>query len=131
MREYEAQENGYTYCGPSISAYPRQREIDSWDRSKAIAKRLKKEYIGADYVIVSGSKNGWLSQGSKAIYGNDVFNRLWHALAYTSSTPESMIAGYESRKQRIQAEYERDMKEVESRIAEQREIRNWIESIRK
>lgn len=131
MREYEAQENGYTYCGPSISAYPRQRDIDSWDRSKAIAKRLKKEYIGADYVIVTGSKNGWLSQGSKAIYGNDVFNRLWHALAYTSSTPESMIAGYESRKQRIQAEYEKNMQEIESSIAKQHEIREWIESIRK
>ena len=131
MREYEAHENGYTYCGPIVSAYPRQRDIDIWDRHKATAKRLKKGYIGADYVIVTGSKNGWLGQGSKAIYGNETFNKLWHALAYENSTPEAQIEIRQKCKARIQAEYEAEMKREDEYIAEQLELRKWIDSIKK
>lgn len=131
MKEYEAQENGYHYSGPTISAYPRQMEIDCWERDKSIAKRLKKEYVGADYVIVTGSKNRWLSSGSKAIYGNETFNKLWHALAYEHNTPKAQIELSQKRKAKIQAEYEANMKKEDEYIAEQLALSKWIDSIKK
>ena len=131
MKESEAELNGYYYSGPSISAYPRQKEIDGWEKDKSIAKRLKKEYIGADYVIITGSKNGWLSAGSKAIYGNETFDKLWHALAYEHNTPKAQIELSQQRKAKIQAEYEANMKKEDEYIAKQMELSKWIDSIKK
>lgn len=131
MNEYIAQENGYRYCGPCISAYPNQRESAAWEKDKAFAKKLKKDYAGADYVIVTGTARGWLSQGSKAIYGNETFDKLWHVLAYEHCTPEAQIENHKQLKERLKAEFERKMQEEDEYIEKQVKVRAWIESIRK
>lgn len=130
MNEYEAQKSGYHYCGPSISSWPRQREIEIWEKDKAIAKQIKKEYVGADYKIVSGSRNGWLSSGSKAIYGNDVFNKLWQVVAY-GHTPEQIIERCAKRKEIISEKYHNEMGELETEIEQANNLRSWLDSIKK
>ena len=130
MNEYEAQNSGYRYCGPSISAYPRQREIEIWEKDKAIAKQIKKEYAGADYKIVSGTARGWLSSGFKAIYGNDVFNKLWQVVAY-GHTPEQIIERCSKRKDAISEKYHNEMGELETEIERAHDLRSWLDSIKK
>ena len=67
MNEYEAQRQGYHYCGPTISRYARSDSEEHWRKNIALAKKIKKEYNGADYVIANGTKNSWLGSDSKGL----------------------------------------------------------------
>lgn len=131
MNEYIAHKHGYDYCGPHISIYPTQREVEIWEKDKALARKLKKEYEGADYVIVTGTAHGWLSKGSRAIYGNETFDKLWHVLAYEHCTPEAKIENHKLIKERLKAEFEKKMQEEDEFIEKQLKVREWIESLRK
>lgn len=93
-----------------------------WDRFsdesesiyKADAARVKNVFKGADYRIVTGSKNGWLSSGSKAIMGNETFLKFHrfdfdHTLSVIETFPEQI--------QKLREKYQ---KELENMIKVQR-----------
>lgn len=112
MNEFEAQKLGYMFVGPTCKIG--QTDNPRWKESLQIAKSIKKEYTGADYIICSGTATGWLSQTSRAIYGNDIFNEVWDLTQITSISTRYAIA--ESRLQKAKEDYEAAMKLYEHEI---------------
>lgn len=130
MNEHDAEKLGFHYCGPSISRFPTEREFNVWEEDKKIAKRIKREYKDADYVIVSGTSHGWLSSGSKAIYGNANFSKLWHIVAY-GHTPAKMKESIEALKAKAEESYKKQLAELDERLAKIAEEEAWLESVKK
>ena len=96
-----------------------------WDRFddqfeslyKAAAAHTKNIFKGADYRIVTGSKHSWLSSGSKAIVGNDLFIKF-HRFDFdnTLSPIEKFPEQIQEIKKRHQEELERVINAQKTRI---------------
>lgn len=129
MREHDAQRNGYTYCGPVLGSFPRDNEFNHWQESLTIAKKIKKEYTGADYVIATGTKNSWLGSGSKGLFGNEVFNRVWDLIRYDEINKIPLrIAKDKETAERL---YQEALKDIAERERNYKEKVAFLESIRK
>ena len=129
MREHDAHLNGYIYCGPVLSSFPRDNELTHWQESLTIAKKIKKEYVGADYVIATGTKDSWLGSGSKGLFGNEVFNAVWNLIRYDEiDRIPQRIAKDKETAERV---YQEALKDIAEREKDYKEKVAFLESIRK
>lgn len=130
MNEHLAQQNGYYYCGPTCDRYyPSAYNLENWNKNIAFAKKIKKEYKGADYVIAIGTKGGWLGCNSKGLYGNEVFNRVWNLLKY--NTFENRKDLIEKRKIAAEKEYKRTLEQIAVDEKKYQDDLDFLNSIKK
>lgn len=129
MNERQAQEHGYSFAGPTAGKYDRPEREAIWNKNIATAKLIKKTYEGADYVIATGTANSWLGRDYKAIYGNEIFNRLWHEVAY--STTAKRAERYEEAKDKLRKQYEAELAKLDQEHKEDEDFLAWMESLKK
>lgn len=129
MTEYQAQLQGYHYCGPTLSKYSMYGGEEHWKNDIAFAKKIKKEYEGADYVIATGTKDSWLGQGTKGLYGNEIFNKVWHLLKY--NTFENRKDLIEKRKIVAEKEYKRTLEQIAIDEKKYQDDLEFLNSIKK
>lgn len=130
MNEHLAHQNGYHYCGPTCDKYcPRTSELESWNDAIAFAKKIKKEYVGADYVIATGTKDSWLGRYSKGLFGNEVFNKVWNLLKY--NTFENRKDLIEKRKIVAEKEYKRALEQIAIDEKKYQDDLEFLNSIKK
>ena len=125
MTEREAHEKGYAFTGMCWSIYDNSSSHS--EQYKAEARKIKKTYEGADYVIVTGNKGSWLGSSSKGIYGNEIFNKVKdydeeRALAYMHS--------YCDRVEKAKQEYEATLKKLSDDLDEAIRKYNYIQSLK-
>lgn len=128
MNMYEAEQQGYRFTGIT---YNRWRDEEAqWEKTKQVAKEIKKIYRDADYVIVSGRKCDWLGDSNtKAIMGNKVFNMVYneHVYHYT----QDRIERYEITKQKLLEKFNKELAELEKKKNEDLEFLKELESLKK
>lgn len=98
----QAQKEGWQFTGMTWSGFGDEFE----SIFKAEAARIKKVFKGADYRIVTGDKNGWLSSGSKAIMGNEIFLKF-HRFDFNDSL--FIIEKFPERVQELRKKYQEEL----------------------
>jgi len=119
MKEYEAFEKGFYFTGACWSVWDKKAEEDC----KAKAADIKKRFKGADFRIVSGSANGWLSSSSKAIFGNEIYNKVRY---WKETDLENRLGYIEKRRAELLKQIEDLDKQTEEARINDSEIRELL-----
>lgn len=107
----EAEQLGYSYTGISWNVWRDSEEYIKQQKERA--KKIKKTFKGADYVIVTGRKSDWLgSSDSKAIMGNDIF---WKYQSFNLEATKKEIDSFDERKAELYKKYEEELKALENK----------------
>lgn len=111
MNEREANKIGFHFIGPVINAWANDKELLQWNGKIAIARAIRKKYKNADFRIVTGTAMSWLSKGSKGIYGNEIFKKVWEEEAY-HHTQDRLDNYYDNRLKELKEEYEQKVADL-------------------
>ena len=106
----QAVKEGWSFTGMCWNRF----DDESESIYKTEAARTKKVFQGAEYRIVTGSKHSWLSSGSKAIVGNELFIKF-HRFDFHSA-----LLAIEQFSGRVQELHEKYQKELEDMIKTQK-----------
>lgn len=125
MNERQAHDQGYVFTGMCWSTY----DQPSWrpEQYKAEARKIKKTYEGADYVIVTGTKGSWLGQNSKGIYGNEIFNKVKD---YDEERALAYIHSHCDRVEKARQDYEATLKKLTEDLDEAIRRYDYIQSLK-
>lgn len=131
MNERIAESEGFVYVGPVVSSWPSGREKSDWESDLQRAKNIRKTYNGADYRIVTGTARSWLGTGSRAIYGNEVFNKIWQLTRYETFSFENRAARLEATRTAMLERHRQELDQLRAEFEKLNEDKKFLEDLRK
>lgn len=131
MNEKIAESEGFVYVGPVISSWPASHEKSGWESDLQRAKNIKKTYNGADYRIVTGTARSWLGTGCRAIYGNEVFNKIWELTRYETFSFENRAARLEATRTAMLERHRQELDQLRAEFEKLNADKKFLEDLRK
>ena len=124
MTMEQAEQQGFHFTGITWSIWDKEDEA----QQKACIQELKKKYTGVDYRIVTGNKHSWLGSNSKAVMGNDVFQKVQY---YNEDQAKKFLNNYNTRVKALKKEYEEKLKKLQEEQDKAQQLYDEIIALKK
>lgn len=131
MNEKVAVSEGFVYVGPTILPWPSSSDKSKWESDLRHAKAIKNTYNGADYRIVTGTTKSWLGAGVRAIYGNEVFDKIWQLTRYETFSFENRAARLEATRTAMLERHRQELDQFRAEFEKLNEDKKFLEDLRK